>query len=88
MICRTHEDFWRCFDDLPAAIQQQARERFHHWQEDAFDASLHFKPLCGDIWSVRVNPTVSGFGRRKEHLIVWFWIGTHAEYDELIKRWR
>jgi hypothetical protein len=29
---KTQEDFWRCFDKLPAGMQQQARERFHLWQ--------------------------------------------------------
>jgi hypothetical protein len=86
LISRTQEDFWRCFNALPPSIQQQARVRFRRWQEDAFDASLHFKPLSRDIWSVRVNQQYRALGRRRGALIVWFWIGSHADYDELIKR--
>lgn len=69
-------------------MEQQARERFRRWQMDAFDAALHFKPLPGDGWSVRVNQQYRALARRKGSLVVWFWIGTHAEYDELIKRLR
>ncbi len=54
MISRTHADFWRCFNALPAEIQQAARAKFELWQRDAFNSSLHFKPLFTDVWSVRV----------------------------------
>ena len=88
MISRTQEDFWRCFDRLPAEVQRQARERFRLWQQDAFNATLHFKPLLGDVWSVRVNQQYRAVCRRKGSLVVWFWIGSHGDYDELLKRLR
>ncbi len=78
MTSKTQEDFWRCFNGLPAEVQRQARERFRRWRGDAFDAALHFKPLLGDVWSVRVNQQYRALGRRKGGLIVRFWIGTHA----------
>lgn len=88
MTSKAHDDFWRCFDALPAEVQQLARERFRLWQRDAFNVALHFKPLAADVWSVRVNQQYRALGRRKGSLIVWFWIGSHAQYDELIKRMR
>lgn len=86
MISRTNADFWDCFNKLPEEIQRQARERFKLWREDVFSPNLHFKPLFEDVWSVRVNQSYRALGRRRENLIVWFWIGTHAEYDQLLKR--
>ena len=88
MISKTQEDFWKCFHALPTDVQQQARGRFALWQRDPFNPALHFKPLLADIWSVRVNQQYRALGRRRANLVVWFWIGSHAEYDELIKRWR
>jgi hypothetical protein len=85
---KTQEDFWRCFDKLPAGVQQQARERFHLWQQDTFNAALHFKPLLRDVWSVRVNQQYRALGRRRGSLVVWFWIGSHGDYDEVVKRLR
>ena len=88
MTSRTQEDFWRCFDALPAEVQLQARERFRLWQKDAFNAALQFKPLLGDVWSVRVNQQYRALARRRGSLEVWFWIGSHTGYDELLKRLR
>jgi hypothetical protein len=83
---RTTVDFWKCFEKLPQDIQNQARERFQIWKEDAFNASLHFKLLFDNVWSVRVTQYYRALGRRKGELIVWFWIGSHADYDQLLKR--
>jgi hypothetical protein len=88
VISRTHADFWTSFNALPAEVQRQARERFRLWQQDAFNPALHFKPLFGEVWSVRVNPQYRALGRRKGGLIVWFWIGTHGDYDGLVRRLR
>lgn len=51
-----------------------------------YDASLHFKRVGKrqQLWSVRVGEHYRALGREKAEGIVWFWIGTHAEYDRLI----
>lgn len=86
MISQTQGDFWAAYNALPVEIQQQAREKYRLWEKDAFNAALHFKPLFNNIWSVRINQNYRALGRRTGSLIVWFWIGTHADYDELLKR--
>jgi hypothetical protein len=86
VISKTHEDFWACFDALPKAIQKLARDKFHLWRDEPFHPSLQFKELLKDVWSARINQNYRALGRRKANLIVWFWIGTHAEYDQLLKR--
>lgn len=85
MISQTQADFWACFNSLPAEIQNLAREKYRLWQDDAFNAVLHFKPLFKDVWSVRINQGYRALGRKRGNLIVWFWIGTHAEYDQMLK---
>lgn len=84
MISQTHADFWACYNVLPAEIQRQARAKYRLWQTDAFNAALHFKPLIGNVWSVRINQNYRALGRRNGNLVVWFWIGTHADYDRLL----
>ncbi|HMP81669.1 MAG TPA: hypothetical protein PKA41_03050 [Verrucomicrobiota bacterium] len=86
MISQTQADFWICFNSLPAEIQQLAHQKYQLWQQDAFNSALHFKPLFDDVWSVRINQSYRALGRRKNALIVWFWIGTHSDYDQLLKR--
>ena len=86
MISQTQGDFWASYNALPVEVQQQAREKYRLWQTDAFNASLHFKPLFSNVWSIRINQNYRALGRRNGNLIAWFWIGTHADYDELLKR--
>jgi hypothetical protein len=86
MNSRTSSDFWKCFDTLPPDIQRIAREKFKLWQKDAFHPSLHFKLLFTNVWSVRVSASHRALARRKDDLVVWFWIGCHDEYDGLLKR--
>ena len=86
MISQTNADFWHCFNSLPAEIQHLARQKYRLWQEDAFHAALQFKPLFANVWSVRINQSHRAVGRKHGNLIVWFWIGTHADYDRLLKQ--
>jgi len=86
VISRANADFWTDFRALPKDIQKLARRKFGIWRKDAFHPSLHFKPLMNHVWSVRVNQDYRALARRRGNLVVWFWIGTHAEYDELLKR--
>jgi len=86
VISRTHAQFWKCFHALPEEVQRIAREKYQLWEQDCFHVSLHFKLLKKAVWSVRINQSYRALGRRKGELIVWFWIGTHADYDKLVKR--
>jgi len=71
---------------LPKAIQKLSREKFRLWQKEPFNSSLQFKELLKDVLSVRLNRNYRAVGRRKGNLMVWFWIGTHGEYDQLLRR--
>jgi hypothetical protein len=48
---------------------------------------LQFKRIRGDVYSVRIGLHFRALGKRSaEDEITWFWIGSHAEYDKLLKR--
>jgi hypothetical protein len=83
---KTTAGFWACFDRLSREVQTAARKKYRLWQRDPFHPSLHFKEVVPDLWSVRVNLQYRAPGRRRGELVVWFWIGTHEEYDGLIGR--
>ena len=86
MNSKTSAEFWDCFDRLPAAIKRLARQKYQIWVADPFHPSLHFKELFQNLWSVRINAQYRALGRRRGDLIVWFWIGTHTEYESIIAR--
>ena len=66
--------------------RRQARDKYALGRQEPFHPSLHFKELATDLWSARNPPSYRALARRRDELVVWFWIGTHAEYDRLINR--
>lgn len=60
-----------------------ADENFSLLKKNPRHPSLHFKNI-GRFWSVRVGSRYRALGVSSDESIVWFWIGTHAEYDGLI----
>jgi len=79
--------FWKCYNSLPEQIQKLADKNYALLRADTFHPSLHFKKVGKQrqLWSVRVGEHYRALGLDKAEGVVWFWIGTHAEYDELIK---
>jgi hypothetical protein len=80
-------DFWDCYAKLPEKIQERARSAFQLWLRDSRHPSLHFKQVAAageNIWSVRVGIHWRALGVRDADTLVWFWIGSHADYDRLI----
>ena len=70
---------------LPRDVQKHAAAAYVVWQQDAFHPSLHFKKVAPDIWSVRVGLAYRAIGRFEGDLLVWTWIGIHADYDRLLR---
>ncbi len=85
MTDKTHPDFWTLFARLPPAVQELARQRHRQWLENPFDPSLHFKELTPGLWSARINRQYRVLARRHADLVVWFWIGSHADYDRQVR---
>ncbi len=75
--------FRNCHRKLPPHIRQLADKNFKLFKENFYRASLHLKKVCND-WSVRVGVKYRDLGVEVEGGVVWFWTGTHAEYDNLV----
>jgi hypothetical protein len=86
VISQATDDFWKAFDELPAEVKEAARQAFARWSVDVRHPSLHFKHLSRNIFSARVGLHHRALAKRisSDHF-VWFWIGTHAEYDRLTR---
>lgn len=74
---------WVRYNKLPAKIQRIAEKQFSLWQSDPHHPSLRFKKV-GLYWSARVTGSYRAVGILDEDTIIWFFIGTHAEYDRLL----
>lgn len=77
--------FWQAYRRLPRDVRRQATAAYRVWQQDAFHPSLHFKKVGPDLWSVRVGLAYRALGRFEGDLLVWAWIGSHADYDQLLR---
>jgi hypothetical protein len=75
--------FWDAYDRLPASVRRVADENYQLLKSDSFHPSLHFKRI-GRLWSVRVGIKYRALGVQEGEAVVWFWIGTHSDYDKLV----
>ncbi|MBP0614840.1 type II toxin-antitoxin system RelE family toxin [Jiella mangrovi] len=77
--------FWDAYDRLPTAVQKLADRNFQLLKADPSHPSLRLKPV-GRLWSVRVGLRYRALATRHEDTLIWFWIGSHAAYDQLVGR--
>ena len=77
--------FWEALHDLPSSVQDLATKNFDLLKTDPHHPSLHLKQI-GKYWSVRIGRKYRALGVKTNGDLLWFWIGTHAEYDRLIDR--
>jgi len=76
-------DFWVCYRSLPPEVQQLADKAYELLKRNPRHPSLHLKKV-GRFWSVRVGTHYRALAVEASDGLVWFWIGTHAEYDKLL----
>lgn len=76
--------FWRCLGRLPAAVQRRAKQNFELLKENPSHPSLHFKKV-GSFWSARVGIGCRALAVQDEGDFIWVWIGSHDDYERMIK---
>ncbi len=74
---------------LPKDVRRQARAAYRQFKSDPYHPSLQFKPIGKGktLYSVRIGLRYRALGvRAGEDVIIWEWIGSHADYDKLLKQ--
>ncbi len=82
MIHRATPDFWACYRAFPSKLQETADRAFAVLRANPRQPSLHFKKV-GRYWSVRVDRNHRALAVEHQGSLLWFWIGSHAEYDRI-----
>lgn len=82
MTHRASPSFWDCYRRLPTDIQRTADKAFELLKRDPRHPSLHCKKL-DDVWSARIGLHHRALAAETSYGFLWFWIGTHAEYDRI-----
>lgn len=75
--------FWKAYRALPQTIRDLADRNFALLKADPRHPSLHFKRV-GRYRSVRVGLRHRALAVEIDEGLLWFWIGSHADYDKLI----
>ncbi|WP_349264099.1 hypothetical protein [Longimicrobium sp.] len=88
MRSRTTERFRKALAALPDDVQEQARQAYRQFVNDPQHPGLRFKPVhpSQPIYSARVGRGYRAVGVLDGDTVIWYWIGSHAEYDQLLKQ--
>jgi hypothetical protein len=82
------KNFRGCFRKLPKRIQRLARKNYKVWKRNPYYPGLEFKQVGEriSVYSVRVSIGYRALGIKEDEIIVWFWIGSHPEYERLLRK--
>ncbi len=80
----TNPSFWECYYKLPLSIRELADKNFEILKLDSQHPSLHLKKVRR-YWSVRVGRSYRSLAVETAKGLIWFWIGTHSEYNNLVR---
>ena len=90
MTSHTTERFRSAFGELPEKVQRSARRAYGTFLKDPSHPSLRFKQVhvTRPIYSARVALGYRALCVREGEEFIWFWIGSHADYDRLLSQLR
>ena len=73
---------------MPPQVQAQARLAYDLFRRDPFHPGLRFKQVhpTRPIYSARVGLAYRALAVRDGDDVIWFWIGSHGDYDKLLAR--
>lgn len=77
-------EFWELYQNLPEPVRLIADRNYELLKANPAHPSLHFK-RAGRYWAVRVGLRYRALAVPDGDDLVWFWIGSHAEYDRLLR---
>jgi hypothetical protein len=90
MISRTTERFWKNYYNLPQNVKKEAKKAYRQFKKDSYYPGLRFKRIHSTrpIFSLRITKDYRALGIQQDNYILWFWIGTHSDYDLILKQLR
>ncbi len=69
---------------LPIRIQEATKQAYLQWKQDKAHPRLHFKLIRDNIYSARISIKYRALAVKQDDTYIWFWVGSHADYDQLI----
>ncbi|MEO8514873.1 MAG: hypothetical protein ABI543_15045 [Ignavibacteria bacterium] len=81
-------EFIELYNKLQKHIKTLASKNYKLWKNDPTHPGLYFKKIKShdNIYSIRIGAAWRAIGVLKSRdSIIWFWIGSHNDYDKLLK---
>ena len=80
--------FLKNFAKLPDEVKELANKTYLLWKENPHYNSFQFKQIhpTKPFYSVRVGSNWRAVGYMQNKDIYWFWIGSHEDYNKLIRQ--
>lgn len=75
--------FWESYTKLPKEIRNLADKNCSLLKDNPRHPSLQFKKIKR-FWSIRVGAHYRALGVEAGDDVLWFWIGSHADFDAMI----
>jgi hypothetical protein len=75
--------FWQAYATLPASVRELADKNYALLKKNPRHPSLRLKKV-GRFWSVRVGSRYRALAVEVDQDLLWFWIGSHADYDAIV----
>jgi mRNA-degrading endonuclease RelE of RelBE toxin-antitoxin system len=82
---RTTDRFWQRYWNLPKDVQTLADKNFQLLKDNPHHPSLQLKKV-GGFWSVRVGLGHRALAAEDGDHRIWVWIGSHDEYERILKK--
>ncbi len=87
MRSKTTARFRTLYAALPHRIREKASAAYDLWSSNPSHPSLRFKKVHTNlpIYSVRIDLEYRAVGILDRDEVAWFWIGTHADDEQLLR---
>lgn len=96
MRSRRNQRFDRAYKKLSQPVKELAQIAYKRFRDDPFDPRLSFHDIKGtempniyaaDVGThLRVAYRALAVWDKQENIVVWFWIGSHEDYNNIISR--
>ena len=85
---RTTAGFWQRYSGLPKEVRTRADKQFALLKTNSQHPSLQLKKVGerqgGEVWSSRITLNYRALAVKRDYGYLWFWIGDHKAYEDLL----
>ncbi len=88
--------FRKAFEKLPDGVKRVARDAYERFRANPFDPAVKLHAIqasrTSNVYAVDAGThrgtayRALGIWQKEKDVMIWFWIGSHEEYNQIIRR--